>query len=288
MSAKRHFRFAPSPTGPIHIGHAYSLGRNAQLCAEHDGELHLRMDDLDQSRSRQTWADLILHDMSWLGIETNPDIVWQSHRLDMYRKALEMLWNMQMIYPCTCTRKDIDAAANAPQEGAPLIGPDGIIYPGTCREKPRPAQIPSDVPLRLDMRRAAHTVKEVSFFDHETQTQHRWDADELCTQIGDVVLLRRGMGASYHLATVIDDHDTGITDVCRAVDLQDATAVHIVLQRLLGLATPRYWHHKIIRDDMGKRLAKRDDARAIQTYRDEGRSPDEIWAMVGLTPSWAA
>ena len=282
MSAERRFRFAPSPTGPLHLGHAYSLGRNAQLSHAHEGALFLRMDDLDQSRARAAWADLIFEDIAWLGIPIAPKVTWQSKRLDIYHKSLEKLWDMDLLYPCTCGRRDIEAAANAPQEGAPLVGPDGVVYPGTCRSAPRPTQMPSGVPLRLDMARAAVAVGTIEFFDHETRTDLAWDAHTLCHHIGDVVLLRRNLGASYHLSTVIDDAETGITDVCRAADLQDATAVHIVLQRLLNLPTPRYWHHAIIRDERGKRLAKRDDARAISIYREAGHSPAEIWAMVGL------
>lgn len=284
----RRLRFAPSPTGPLHIGHAYSAGRNAQIAADLGAELLIRIDDLDQSRARTQWEELIFTDMDWLGLQFYGPVVKQSQRSDAYHAALTQLWDMGLLYACTCTRRDIEAALSAPQEGAPLLGPDGLIYPGTCRNRPRPQTLPTDCALRLDMARAAAITGDISFADAESKTTHHWRARALPTDIGDVVIMRRGMAASYHLSTVVDDHDAGITDVCRGQDLQEATAVHIILQRLLGYQTPSYWHHRLIRDETGKRLAKRDDARAISTYRDDGYTPADIWTMVGLTPPWAA
>ena len=279
-------RFAPSPTGPLHLGHAYSALLAHDMAKAASGTFHLRIDDIDQSRSRRSWEIQIFDDLAWLGIDW-PQPVWrQSERLPAYRKALEQLWNRGLLYPCTCTRADIRAAASAPQEGAPLHGPDGLIYPGTCRPDTPPTGPMPDTPLRLDMRRAlAEVDSPITFEETGTgpsgETGHIEPAD-MITNVGDVALARPGMDASYHLSIVCDDADQAITHVIRGQDLYSATQIHVLLQRLLDLPTPTYHHHRLIRDEHGKRLAKRDDARAIATYRDEGKSPADIRTMVGL------
>uniref|UniRef100_UPI003B527D53 tRNA glutamyl-Q(34) synthetase GluQRS n=1 Tax=Roseovarius indicus TaxID=540747 RepID=UPI003B527D53 len=279
-------RFAPSPTGPLHLGHAYSALLAHDMAKAANGAFHLRIDDIDQSRSRKSWEAQIFDDLAWLGIDW-PQPVWrQSERLPTYRKALEQLWNRGLLYPCSCTRADIRAAASAPQEGAPLHGPDGLIYPGTCRPDTPPTGPMPDTPLRLDMRRAlAEVDSPITFEETGTgpsgETGHIVPAD-MITNVGDVALARPGMGASYHLSIVCDDADQAITHVIRGQDLYSATQIHVLLQRLLDLPTPTYHHHRLIRDEHGKRLAKRDDARAIATYRDEGKTPADIRAIVGL------
>ncbi|CUJ95924.1 Glutamate--tRNA ligase [Ruegeria denitrificans] len=219
----------------------------------------------------------------------------QCERMAVYNKALDDLWARGLLYPCTCNRKDIAAAASAPQEGAPLHGPDGIIYPGTCRDKRRGTLRPKDIPLRLDMAAAGRFLtgsdqpngKVGEFYEAGTGPNGEtgtitFSLSELTDTIGDVVLSRRDMGTSYHLSVVLDDAEQGITHVVRGQDLFEATRIHVVLQVLLGLPTPQYLHHRLIRDDTGKRLAKRDDARAILKYRAEGASPADIRATVGL------
>lgn len=279
-------RFAPSPTGPLHLGHAYSALLAFDMAMAEGGIFHLRIDDIDQSRSRKSWETQIFDDLGWLGIRW-PQPVWrQSERLPTYRAALERLWNLGLLYPCTCTRADIRAAASAPQEGAPLHGPDGLIYPGTCRPSTPPTGPMPDKPLRLDMRRALAALDSpVSFRetgagpDGETG---RIEPADMVSNVGDVALARPGMGASYHLSIVCDDAEQEVTQVIRGQDLFSATQIHALLQRLLGMRTPTYHHHRLIRDEHGKRLAKRDDARAIATYREEGKTPADIRAMVGL------
>lgn len=266
-------RFAPSPTGPLHLGHAYSalLAHTAARAA--GGTFHLRLDDLDQSRARDHWAQQIEVDLHWLGVTWDGPVWKQSDRVSRYRDGLQTLWDMGLLYPCSCTRADIKSAANAPQEGAPLIGPDGIVYPGTCRHDPS-GPLPRTKALRLNMKKALLTIDKIEFSEG-TKT-----SETMISGIGDVVLARRDMGAAYHLAIVLDDADQGITHVIRGEDLREATFIHVLLQRLLGLPTPRYHHHPLIRDGAGKRLAKRDDARAIAKYRDDGLTPDEIRAML--------
>ena len=279
-------RFAPSPTGPLHLGHAYSALLAYDMAEQAGGTFHLRIDDIDQGRCRPEWEDQIYDDLSWLGLTWPSPTLRQSDRLPRYRAALQTLWDMGLLYPCSCSRADIRAAASAPQEGAPLHGPDGVIYPGTCRPETPPTGPMPDGVLRLDMAHAlAHLPTPPQFEeqgngpDGETG---RITASEMVEHVGDVVLARRDMGASYHLSVVVDDADQAITHVIRGQDLFAATQIHVLLQRLLGLPTPLYHHHRLIRDEAGKRLAKRDDARAIATYRAEGLSSSDIRMKVGL------
>ena len=273
-------RFAPSPTGPLHLGHAYSAMLAHDRAQAEGGTFLLRIDDLDQSRCRPEWEAQIFDDLAWLGLDWPRPVLRQSTRLSRYHAALNILWDQGLLYNCSCSRADIRAAASAPQEGAPLLGPDGVIYPGTCRPTAPPiGPMPEGCALRLDMARAcARLTNPLIYREKDDVITPR----DLAETVGDVVLARREMGASYHLSVVVDDADQGITHVIRGEDLQEATQIHVLLQRLLGLPTPAYHHHALIRDDAGKRLAKRDDARAIATYRAEGASPQDIRAMVGL------
>ncbi|WP_299424759.1 tRNA glutamyl-Q(34) synthetase GluQRS [uncultured Shimia sp.] len=275
-------RFAPSPTGPLHLGHAYSAMLAHDMAQANGGKFLLRIDDLDQSRARDHWEAQIYDDLAWLGITWETPVRRQSDHFADYDTTLHQLSEMGLTYACTCTRRDIEASANAPQEGVPQFGPDGRIYPGTCRNAGHSF---SDAKcIRLNMQaaceRALPALFEESGPDHTGK--HALDLDTMVSAVGDVVLARPNMAASYHLSVVLDDAATGVTDIIRGADLFDATVIHVVLQNLLNLPTPRYHHHKLIRDENGKRLAKRDDARAIGKYRAEGATPADIRAMVGL------
>jgi len=281
-------RFAPSPTGPLHLGHAYSALLAQDMARAAGGRFLLRIEDIDQTRARPEWEAQIYDDLRWLGLEWEAPVLRQSDRLPAYRAVLEELWRREALFACTCTRKDILEAASAPQEGV-ATGPDGVIYPGTCRGNTseggrRP--IPEGAALRLDMAKA--TTDGVSFTESGAGPDDRSGritvtSTQLIQNIGDVVLARRDMGTSYHLSVVLDDAFQGVSHVVRGQDLFEATAIHVVLQDLLGLPTPVYHHHRLIRDDQGKRLAKRDDARAILKYRQEGATAADIRRMVGLT-----
>ncbi|RII40663.1 tRNA glutamyl-Q(34) synthetase GluQRS [Pseudooceanicola sediminis] len=286
-------RFAPSPTGPLHLGHAFSALMSQRIARSGGGTFLLRIEDIDQSRARAEWETQIFDDLHWLGLQWPEPVMRQSERLQIYRDALQSLWDMGLLYPCQCSRRDIAEALSAPQECAepkvsgPTVGPDGPVYPGTCRPlRPPTGTIPTDLPLRLNMARAV--AQQDACFDEcghgpEGQTGTiRIPPDHMIHAIGDVVLARRDMGTSYHLSVVCDDAAQQVSDVVRGQDLFEATAIHVLLQRLLGHPTPRYHHHRLIRDAAGKRLAKRDDARAIATYRAEGARPDDLRAMVGL------
>ena len=282
-------RFAPSPTGPLHLGHAYSALLASDMARAGEGRFLLRIEDIDSSRARPEWEDGIYDDLAWLGLTWETPVMRQSERIPAYRAALTRLWALGLLYPCTCSRRDIVAAAEAPQEGVPpAFGPDGLIYPGTCRQIPNPTSPLPNAVLRLNMARALRKLPDPLNFT-ETGASPVGETGQIILShamlredVGDVVLARAEMGASYHLSVTVDDAAQGVTRVTRGQDLFTATYIHVVLQKLLGLPTPTYHHHSLIRDETGKRLAKRDDARAIRLHRDEGKTPADIRAMVGL------
>lgn len=279
-------RFAPSPTGPLHLGHAYAAIVAHDMARAAGGRFLLRIEDIDRSRCRPEWEAQIYDDLEWLGLTWERPVMRQSDRLPAYQAALDALWAQGLLYPCSCTRRDIEAALSAPQEGAaPVHGPDGVVYPGTCRAHPSGAR-PADAVLRLNMAAALAQLDAESLTFSETGPAQTGAIVTLAWQyaetIGDIVLSRRDMGTSYHLSVVLDDAAQSVTHVTRGADLFEATAIHVLLQRLLGLPVPVYHHHRLIRDDQGKRLAKRDDARALAKYRAEGATPADIRRMVGL------
>jgi glutamyl-Q tRNA(Asp) synthetase len=285
-------RFAPSPTGPLHLGHAFSAMLAHDGARTAGGRFLLRMEDLDASRVRAGHVAAIEADLGWLGLQWDGPVLFQSARRAAHAAALDALAARGLVYRCVCTRRDIAAAAAAPQEGA---GPDGPPYPGTCRDAP-PAEDGRSAAMRLDMARAVaalggrEAVAALAF--QETGAGPGGETgrialapDRLLAETGDVVLRRKDGTAAYHLAVVVDDAHQGITHVTRGRDLFGATALHRLLQALLGVPVPVYHHHRLIRDAAGRRLAKRDDARALATLRDRGATPAEIRAMVGLPPA---
>jgi glutamyl-Q tRNA(Asp) synthetase len=275
-------RFAPSPTGPLHLGHAFSALTAHDMARAAGGRFLLRIDDIDRTRARPEWEAAILEDLAWLGIAWDEAPYRQSDHLPDYRAALDRLAARGVTYPCSCRRRDIEAAASAPQEGVPTHGPDGRIYPGTCRGRPMSDLRPGDA-IRLDIAKALPAL--CATFTETGPAHagcHAVTAAHLLSHIGDPVLARPQMGASYHLSVVIDDAAQGITHVIRGEDLFEASALHTALHHLLGTQVPVFHHHRLIRDEAGKRLAKRDDARAIRTYRAEGATPAEIRTMIGL------
>ena len=274
MAGRAVTRFAPSPTGLLHLGHAFSA-----LTAAAQGDFHLRIEDIDRDRCRPEYEAAIFEDLAWLGLDWPQPVMRQSDRMPAYQDALARL--APLTYPCRCRRGDIRAALSAPQEGTLPAGPDGLIYPGTCRHRDLRDAGPDDM-IRLNAGRAfvALGLDSIGFTDQGQS--HVLNRQQFLAGIGDVVLSRRGMGTSYHLAVVVDDAAQGITLVTRGMDLFASTHIHVLLQHLLDLPTPAYLHHRLIRDTAGRRLAKRDDARAIRQYRADGASPDDIRRMVGL------
>ena len=263
------------------MGHAYSALYAFDLARAHDGECLLRIEDTDTERSTPAWEAQIYDDLQWLGMTWPEPVLRQSDNAKTYDRAMSRLMTLGVIYPCTCTRGDIRAALSAPQEG--VINP--TIYPGTCRDKPLENHHKNPA-LRLDMTKALELVSHDICFQ-ETGAAHQGLHENghmyLRKNIGDAVLGRKDIGtASYVLAAVIDDAAQGITDVVRGLDLFEFTYLQVLLQRLLDLPTPRYHHHRLIRDENGKRLAKRDDARAIAKYRSDGITPKAIRDMIDL------
>ncbi|NHF72527.1 tRNA glutamyl-Q(34) synthetase GluQRS [Paracoccus xiamenensis] len=270
-------RFAPSPTGLLHLGHAFSAMIAHQAAS---GQFLLRIEDIDRDRCRPEFEAAIFEDLAWLGLDWPQPVMRQSARLPVYQAALDYLADLGVTYPCSCTRGDIKAALSAPQEGAPILGPDGLVYPGTCRRRGMKTLRDGDV-IRLDAE-AAFDLLGDNMLHFQDAKPHVLTRDAFLAGIGDVVLARRGMGTSYHLSVVVDDAAQGVTLVTRGLDLFDSTWIHVLLQRLLDLPTPKYHHHRLIRDEAGKRLAKRDDARSLRELREQGASPADIRALVGL------
>lgn len=269
-------RFAPSPTGRLHLGHAYSALLAHDFARDRDGAFLLRIEDIDTGRSRPQHVDGIIEDLLWLGLQWDGEIVYQSERLGAYREALATLKREGLLYPCFCTRSEILAEIAA--SAAAPHGPEGPVYPGTCRtltarernrlvaEKPHA--------WRLDVARAVLRVGALSWTDHGCEVRAE---PEL---FGDVVLARKDAPASYHLAVTVDDAWQGITDIVRGVDLLAATHVHRMLQALLGLPTPRYHHHALLADAFGQRLAKRLGAPMLAGLRTAGAEPIELLAKL--------
>ena len=274
-------RFAPSPTGPLHLGHAYSAILAHDMARAAGGSFLLRMEDTDLDRCKPEWDILIQEDLRWLGLGWDGPIHRQADHIASYNARLEALEGKGLLYPCSCTRSDIRAALAAPQEGVAFT-----VYPGTCRHRGMESRKPGDA-LRLNLAAALKALTTADLTFTETGQAHsglqRVDPEQAVRQIGDVVLSRKGEDiVAYFLASAFDDADQGVTHVIRGEDLFDFTPVQVILQHLFGLPTPIYHHHRLIRDDQGKRLAKRDDARSIQKYRAEGATPADIRRMVGL------
>ena len=279
-------RFAPSPTGLLHLGHAFSALTAWDMARAAGGQFLLRIEDIDRPRCKPEFEASIFRDLGALGLDWPRPVLRQSERQGAYAAALDRLADLGLTYPCSCTRGDIRAALAAPQEGAQAtVGPDGPIYPGTCRGRSMHDRCPGDA-IRLDMARAVKITGDIAFEETGTEPgKHMKTAAQMVEDIGDIVLARRDIGTSYHLAVVVDDAHQAVTHVVRGRDLLGATPIHVLLQRLLGLPVPIYHHHRLIRDEHGNRLAKRDDARALATLFAAGLDAAAIRARLGLPPA---
>lgn len=252
-------RFAPSPTGRLHLGHAFSAIRAHDFARERGGRFLLRIEDIDGTRSRPEHVETILRDLEWLGLGWDGEAVFQSQRLKRYEAALERLKTAGLLYPCFCTRADIAASTSAPH------GPEGSTYPGTCRRLAAP-DLSRPHCWRIDMAEALASITDPLTF--EDSGRGLVEADP--ASHGDVVLARKDAPASYHLAVTIDDAAQGVTDIVRGEDLFAATHVHRLLQALLGLSVPHYHHHGLLTGADGERLAKRHGAPTLAALREAG------------------
>lgn len=273
-------RFAPSPTGYLHLGHAYSALFAERAARAAGGRFLLRIEDIDAARCRPEFTDAIFDDLAWLGLTWEEPVRRQSRHMADYGAALAKLQDMGLVYPCFCTRADI--AAEIAAAGAAPHGPDGLLYPGTCRRLD-PALRAERIArgdgraLRLDVAKALLRTGPLTWRDRGRGTQ------EARPEIhGDAVLARKDVPTSYHLAVTVDDHLQGVALVTRGEDLFAATHVHRLLQALLALDVPDYQHHALLTDAEGRRFAKRDRSLTLRALREAGRSPAEVRAMAGF------
>jgi glutamyl-Q tRNA(Asp) synthetase len=275
-------RFAPSPTGLLHLGHAYAALVGWRRARAAGGRFLLRIEDIDATRCRPEFTQAILEDLGWLGLDWDGAVRVQSEHLPEYRAVLAALAGRGLVYPCFCTRaaiqREVERAASAPH------GPDGApLYPGTCRRlsaDERAARLSAGEAhaLRLDMVRALASVPGGLAFEEEGEGVVACDP----AQFGDAVLARKDAPASYHLCVTHDDVAQGVTLVTRGVDLWPATHLQRLLQSLLGWPVPRYAHHTLLTDAAGRRLAKRDRAATLRDLRAAGVSPAEARARAGM------
>jgi len=271
-------RFAPSPTGLLHLGHAASASFAAEQAA--GGRFLLRIEDIDQGRCREEFVAAIFEDLAWLGLSWEKEVRRQSLHFAEYQSALDRLAAQDLLYPCFCTRADV-AREIAAIGGAPH-GPDGPVYPGTCRalsptERDERSGRGDAFALRLKMAEAAALAGPLTWRDRAKGMQQA--RPEL---FGDIVLARKDIPASYHLAVTWDDAKQGVTLVTRGADLFPATHLHRLLQALLGLPVPEWHHHPLLADASGRRLAKREGAPSIRSLRASGMSPEEVRSLASF------
>jgi glutamyl-Q tRNA(Asp) synthetase len=271
-------RFAPSPTGELHLGSAYSAWTGWHRARDAGGTFLVRIEDIDIRRCRREYETAILADLKWLGFTWDGEVRRQSEHFDDYGRALDHLDQRGLVYPCFCSRADIEreiaASANAPH--AQRHGPDGPLYPGTCRhlsvqERRDRMAAGHEHCMRLDAERAAEHAGPYHFVD---EMLGRVEGEPLL--MGDFVIARKDTPTSYHLSVTVDDHLQGVTLVTRGVDVLPSTHVHGLLQKLLGYETPQYAHHKLLTDASGRRFAKRDRDMTIRAMRESGMTPQEV------------
>lgn len=281
-------RFAPSPTGGLHLGHAYSALLAHRLARDTGGRFLLRIEDIDAGRCRPEYTAQIIGDLQWLGLDWDGPVRHQSERIADYRREIAALTARGLTYPCFCTRRDI-ADEISRMQSAPQ-GPEGPLYPGICRrldERERAIRLAAGEPhaVRLNIAACLETLAAPLNGFLETGHGATGQTGMIALQpgiLGDIVLGRRDVGVSYHLAVVMDDHEQGVTLVTRGEDLFSATHVQRLLQIVLGFAAPRYRHHPLIRDADGHRLAKRDKAQTLAALRASGVTPAEVRARLRL------
>jgi glutamyl-Q tRNA(Asp) synthetase len=282
------YRLAPSPNGYLHLGHAYSALLNVELARRSGGRLLLRIEDIDQARCRPEFEAAIAEDLAWLGIAWERPVRRQSEHWADYRAALERLTSLGLIYPASESRAEI-ARQIAEAGGSSPRDPDGApLYPGSARlmpqgERDRLILSGAAYALRLDMAAAVARAGHVAWIEQGEGPDGETGQIPARPQAwGDVILARKDTPTSYHLSVVVDDALQGVSDVVRGQDLFHATAVHRLLQQLLGLPQPRYHHHRLIRDDAGRKLSKSTRSTALRELRAAGATVADIRRMVGL------
>ena len=268
-------RFAPSPTGFLHLGHAYSVLKAWEICQQNDKRFILRIENIDYQRCKPEYEQSILQDLQWLGIKWDEPILKQNTRLSTYAEVIEILINKNLVYPCSCTRKDIHQALLAPQNTSSITN-----YPGTCRLRLMSEKDKTDN-IRLNVGKAMRYLKKLNnknltFTDNFYKNiKHQINENSPYLQ-DDIIIARKDIGTSYHLSVVVDDAYQEITHVVRGDDLLDATPIQRLLQAILGLPEPMYHHHKLIKDNNDNKLAKRLLSKPLRTYINEGLTITEL------------
>ena len=279
-------RFAPSPSGLLHLGHAYSALFTEREARDNGGRFLLRIEDIDQTRCRPEFEVAIFEDLAWLGLTWEEPVRRQSDHMDEYQEDLNRLEGMGLIYPCFCTRKEIRAESAKADQAPHEPHTRGPVYPGTCRrlyEDDRNMRIAAGdaYALRLNVRKATHLAEQkaglLTWNDLDEGVQNA--TPEI---FGDVVMARKDEPTSYHLSVTVDDALQGISLVTRGDDLRDVTHVHRLLQALLDYETPEYKFHHLLTGEDGKRFAKRDKSLTLRTLRQNGKTPTEVRRMAGF------
>jgi glutamyl-Q tRNA(Asp) synthetase len=286
----RVLRFAPSPNGYLHLGHAYSALLNYEMAREHSGRLLLRIEDIDTERCRPEYEEGIYEDLHWLGISWQEPVRRQSEHFADYATAIERLEADGLLYPSFESRSELAAlVAELDRQGGWPRDPDGVpIYPGRARkmspaESRRRREAGEPFALRLAMDKAVARAGVLTWTETGSGPQGQTGRVTTASQVwGDVILARKDSPASYHLAAVVDDALQGVTDVVRGQDLFWSTSIHRLLQTLIGLPEPTYHHHKLILDEAGQKLAKSTNATGLRELRAAGLNPLDIRRMVGL------
>lgn len=280
-------RFAPSPNGYLHLGHAYSALKNYQMAQRQGGRFLLRIEDIDLGRARPEYEDAIYEDLAWLGIRWEEPVRKQSDHFGEYALALEKLSGKGVLYACTCTRGEIAEFVRG-QKNWPR-DPDGSpVYPGTCRnltaaERLRQAQSGKAVSQRIDMNQAISLLQGPLGWCEFGEGDSPRMVSAQPSAWGDAMVGRKDVPGSYHVAVVVDDALQGVTDIVRGMDLFEATSLHRLLQEMLDLPAPNYHHHRLISDESGRKLSKSAGSKALRDLRAQGASADEVRAMLGLT-----
>ena len=272
-------RTAPSPTGDIHLGHVYSALTAYRNAKANNGFFKLRIEDIDITRCKIEYENVIIKNLTWLGLKWDEKIMRQRNRYKSYNLAIDQLLKEDLLYPCSCSRTDVKKALSAPH----IEDTSSLVYPGTCKKVKPNKGVKA---LRLNIDKAIKKLGNDKLYFYETgitvgnsHEKRSISNETLKRKFGDLVVARKDIGTSYNLSVIIDDSAQEVTHVTRGIDLLDVTPIQVLLQRILGLQTPTYHHHKLICDDDGKKLSKRSSSQSISNLIQEGFSSSEVIEM---------
>lgn len=284
--ARPVYRFAPSPNGYLHIGHAYSALRNFEMARRTGGRFLLRIEDIDLERCRPDYEQAIFEDLAWLGLNWEEPVLRQSEHFSVYARAVEHVQARGLLYPCFCSRLEISRAV-ADRRDWPRDPDGGPHYPGTCRclpadDRARRLASGQHAALRLDMMQAISQTRQLLAWREYGEGDEARDVHAQAALWGDCVLARKDIPTSYHISVVVDDARQGVTDIVRGKDLFDATSLHRLLQEILNLPAPRYHHHDLLRDPAGQKLSKSTRAKSLRALREEGVTAQDVRKRLGF------